>query len=98
MTEIRLYNTRTRRKERFEPVDPGRVRMYVCGPTVYDRAHIGNARPVVVFDVLFRLLRHVYGPDRVVYAATSPTSTTRSSPGRRRSGARTRASRRPAGG
>jgi cysteinyl-tRNA synthetase len=67
MTEISLYNTRTRRKEAFEPLDPANVRMYVCGPTVYDRAHIGNARPVVVFDVLFRLLRHVYGADHVTY-------------------------------
>ena len=65
--EISLYNTRTRTKERFVPLDPGDVRMYVCGPTVYDRAHIGNARPVVVFDVLFRLLRHVYGADHVTY-------------------------------
>ncbi len=67
MTEIRLYNTRTRRKEVFEPIDPENVRMYVCGPTVYDRAHIGNARPVVVFDTLFRLLRHVYGHYAVRY-------------------------------
>ena len=67
MTEISLYNTRTRSKERFVPLDPANVRMYVCGPTVYDRAHIGNARPVVVFDVLFRLLRHVYGADHVTY-------------------------------
>ena len=67
MTEITLYNTRTRTKERFAPIDPTNVRMYVCGPTVYDRAHIGNARPVVVFDVLFRLLRHVYGPEHVTY-------------------------------
>ncbi len=58
---IKLYNTRTRRKEVFTPIDPDNVRMYVCGPTVYDRAHLGNARPVVVFDVLYRLLRHVYG-------------------------------------
>jgi cysteinyl-tRNA synthetase len=64
---IRLTNTRTRRKEPFEPLDPSRVRMYVCGPTVYDRAHLGNARPVVVFDVLFRLLRHVYCEDHVTY-------------------------------
>jgi cysteinyl-tRNA synthetase len=49
------------------PIDPSNVRMYVCGPTVYDRAHLGNARPVVVFDVLFRLLRHVYGADHVTY-------------------------------
>ena len=67
MTEIKLYNTRTRQKETFAPIDPKNVRMYVCGPTVYDRAHLGNARPVVVFDTLFRLLRHVYGPDHVTY-------------------------------
>ncbi|HUF86293.1 MAG TPA: cysteine--tRNA ligase [Thermohalobaculum sp.] len=67
MTEIQLHNTRTRRKEPFRPLIPGRVRMYVCGPTVYDRAHIGNARPVVVFDVLYRLLHHVYGEDAVTY-------------------------------
>ncbi len=67
MTEIRLYNTKTRRKEVFEPIDAENVRMYVCGPTVYDRAHIGNARPVVVFDTLFRLLRHVYGHYAVRY-------------------------------
>jgi cysteinyl-tRNA synthetase len=67
MTDIQLYNTRTRAKEPFRPLDPANVRMYVCGPTVYDRAHIGNARPVVVFDVLFRLLRHVYGADHVTY-------------------------------
>jgi cysteinyl-tRNA synthetase len=68
MTTIRLTNTRTRTKEEFTPLDPANVRMYVCGPTVYDRAHIGNARPAIVFDVLFRLLRHVYGPDHVTYA------------------------------
>ena len=67
MTTIKLYNTRTRKKEVFAPLDPGNVRMYVCGPTVYDRAHLGNARPVVVFDVLYRLLRHVYGADHVTY-------------------------------
>jgi cysteinyl-tRNA synthetase len=61
MTEIRLWNTKTKAKEVFAPIDPDNVRMYVCGPTVYDRAHLGNARPVVVFDVLYRLLRHVYG-------------------------------------
>lgn len=65
---IRLTNTKTRRKEVFEPINRDRVRIYVCGPTVYDRAHIGNARPVVVFDTLFRLMRHVYGADSVVYA------------------------------
>ena len=68
MTEIKLYNTRTRRKEVFAPIDPKNVRMYVCGPTVYDRAHIGNARPAVVFDVFYRLLRHVYGEESVTYA------------------------------
>ncbi len=67
MTEIKLYNTKTRTKEDFVPIDPTNVRMYVCGPTVYDRAHIGNARPVVVFDTLFRLLRHVYGHYAVRY-------------------------------
>lgn len=67
MTTIKLHNTRTRRKEAFVPIDPDNVRMYVCGPTVYDRAHLGNARPVVVFDVLYRLLRHVYGADHVTY-------------------------------
>ena len=67
MTEITLYNTKSRKKERFEPLDRDNVRMYVCGPTVYDRAHLGNARPVVVFDVLYRLLRHVYGPEHVTY-------------------------------
>jgi hypothetical protein len=67
MVEIRLRNSMTRRVERLEPIDPGNVRMYVCGPTVYDRAHLGNARPVVVFDVLYRLLRHVYGPEHVTY-------------------------------
>ena len=68
MTTIKLYNTKTRRKEVFEPLTREDVRMYVCGPTVYDRAHLGNARPVVVFDVLYRLLRHVYGVDHVTYA------------------------------
>ncbi len=77
MTQITLYNTRTRRKEPFRPLDwrgdavpeaERRVRMYVCGPTVYDRAHLGNARAVVVFDMLYRLLRQVYGPERVIYA------------------------------
>ena len=67
MTTIKLYNTAKRAKEVFEPLDPENVRMYVCGPTVYDRAHLGNARPVLVFDVLNRLLRHVYGADHVKY-------------------------------
>ena len=64
---LRLYNTPTRKKELFTPLDPNNVRMYVCGPTVYDYAHIGNARPVIVFDVLFRLLRHLYGQAHVTY-------------------------------
>ena len=65
--ELKLYDTLTRQKRRFDPIEPTRVRLYVCGPTVYDFAHIGNARPVIVFDVLFRLLRHIYGADHVVY-------------------------------
>ncbi|MDH4441971.1 MAG: cysteine--tRNA ligase [Rhizobium sp.] len=64
---LKLYNTLTREKVDFEPIDPDNVRLYVCGPTVYDFAHIGNARPVIVFDVLFRLLRHFYGADKVTY-------------------------------
>ena len=64
---LRLYNTLTRTKADFVPIDPSNVRMYVCGPTVYDYAHIGNARPVIVFDLLFRLLRHLYGPEHVTY-------------------------------
>ena len=65
---LRLYNTLTRTKQDFAPIDPSNVRMYVCGPTVYDYAHIGNARPVIVFDVLYRLLRHIYGAEHVTYA------------------------------
>ena len=65
--ELKLYDTLTREKRVFTPIDPARVRMYVCGPTVYDFAHIGNARPVIVFDVLFRLLRHIYGEKHVTY-------------------------------
>jgi len=67
MTEIQIYNSAVRQKVAFKPLDPSDVRVYVCGPTIYDRAHIGNARPVVVFDVLFRLLRHTYGEDHVNY-------------------------------
>ena len=67
MVEIKLTNSRTRKKEAFAPIDAANVRVYACGPTVYDRAHLGNARPVVVFDVLVRLLRHVYGADHVTY-------------------------------
>jgi cysteinyl-tRNA synthetase len=65
--DLRLYDTLTREKRLFQPLDPLNVRMYVCGPTVYDFAHIGNARPVIVFDALFRLLRHLYGADHVTY-------------------------------
>jgi cysteinyl-tRNA synthetase len=65
--DLRLYDTLTREKRAFVPLDPANVRMYVCGPTVYDFAHIGNARPVIVFDVLFRLLRHIYGANHVTY-------------------------------
>jgi len=64
---LKIYNTLTRKKEEFRPIDPANVRMYVCGPTVYDYAHIGNARPLIVFDVLFRLLRHLYGAEHVTY-------------------------------
>ena len=65
---IRLYDTMARAKRDFEPADPARITMYVCGPTVYGRAHIGNARPAVVFDTLARLIRHQYGPDSLTYA------------------------------
>lgn len=65
--KLRLYNTLTRSKDDFVPIDPKNVRLYVCGPTVYDYAHIGNARPIIVFDLLFRLLRHVYGTEAVTY-------------------------------
>lgn len=64
---LKIYNTLTRTKEAFEPIDRNNVRMYVCGPTVYDYAHIGNARPLIVFDVLYRLLRHLYGESHVKY-------------------------------
>jgi len=64
---LKFYNTLTRSKREFCPIDANNVRMYVCGPTVYDFAHIGNARPVIVFDVLFRLLRHIYGENHVTY-------------------------------
>jgi cysteinyl-tRNA synthetase len=67
MTTLKLYNTLTREKEDFKPIDPSNVRLYVCGPTVYDFAHIGNARPVIVFDVLYRLLRHLHGESHVTY-------------------------------
>ncbi len=65
--QLKIHNSLSREKEPFEPLDPRMVRMYVCGPTVYDYAHIGNARPIIVFDVLFRLLRHLFGPEHVKY-------------------------------
>jgi len=68
MTTLTLFDTMSRRKRAFEPINPDRVTLYVCGPTVYNYAHIGNARPAVVFDVLSRILRHIYGQDHVVYA------------------------------
>ncbi|MGH6838585.1 MAG: cysteine--tRNA ligase [Methylocella sp.] len=64
---LRLYNTLTRQKEVFAPIDPANVRLYACGPTVYDHLHIGNGRMLIVFDVLFRLLRHEFGADHVIY-------------------------------
>jgi cysteinyl-tRNA synthetase len=67
MAELKIYNTLTRRVETFQPIERNNVRMYVCGPTVYDFAHIGNARPAIVFDVLYRLLRHLYGEKHVTY-------------------------------
>jgi cysteinyl-tRNA synthetase len=67
MTTIKLHNTKSRMKEDFIPIDPSNVRMYLCGPTVYDRAHLGNARNVIMFDVLYRLLRHEYGADHITY-------------------------------
>ena len=69
MVEIYLNNTLKRRKDKFEPIDASNVRMYVCGPTVYDKAHLGNAKTPVVFDVLFRLLRYVYGAEHVTYVS-----------------------------
>jgi len=66
-SDLRLYDTLTKEKRVFVPIDADNVRLYVCGPTVYDFAHIGNARPVIVFDVLFRMLRYIYGPDQVTY-------------------------------
>ena len=67
MSKIKLHNSKVRKKELFEPIDPSNVRMYLCGPTVYDRAHLGNARNVIVFDVLYRFFREVYGAQNVKY-------------------------------
>lgn len=69
MVDIYLNNTLKRRKDKFVPIDCNNVRMYVCGPTVYDKAHLGNAKTPVVFDVLYRLLRHVYGAEHVTYVS-----------------------------
>ena len=69
MTQIYLHNTLKQRKDEFNPIDANNVRMYVCGPTVYDRAHLGNAKTSVVFDVLFRLLCQVYGKEHVTYVS-----------------------------
>lgn len=69
MTTIYINNTLSRKKEEFKPIDASNVRMYVCGPTVYDRAHLGNAKTPVTFDILYRLLRHVYGAEHVTYAS-----------------------------
>ena len=70
MSKIKLHNSKVRKKEIFEPIDPSNVRMYLCGPTVYDRAHLGNARNVILFDVLFRFFREIYGDDNVKYAVS----------------------------
>lgn len=64
---MKLYNTLTRNKDEFVPIDPSNIRMYVCGPTVYDYAHVGNSRPLIVFDILYRVLRQLYGVDHVKY-------------------------------
>ena len=64
---LHLYDTFSKSKREFRPIDPKNIRMYVCGPTVYDYAHVGNARPVIVFDTLFRIMRHSYGVDHVTY-------------------------------
>ena len=68
MNNLYLYNTVSRKKETFVPLDKNNVRMYVCGPTVYDYPHVGNARPLIIFDVLFRLLQELYGTNKVTYA------------------------------
>ena len=64
---LNFFNTLSNKKEKFTPIKNNKIGMYVCGPTVYDFSHIGNARPLVVFDVLFRLLRSLYGKNKVVY-------------------------------
>ena len=64
---LNLYDTFSNSKKKFEPIDPKNIRMYVCGPTVYDYPHVGNARPVIVFDILFRILQNIYGTEHVTY-------------------------------
>ena len=76
--QLRLYDTLTKEKRPFTPLDPKNVRMYACGPTVYDFAHIGNGRAAIVFDVLFRVLRHAYGADHVTYVRNITDVDTRS--------------------
>ena len=76
---MQIFNTLTRQKEEFIPQEPGCTAIYVCGPTVYNYIHIGNARPLIVFDTLRRYLE--YRGNKVIYVSTSPTSTTSSSPG-----------------
>ena len=61
MNNLKITNSLTKQKELFKPVNPNKISMYVCGPTVYDNPHVGNARSLVVFDVLFRLLKFIYG-------------------------------------
>ena len=65
--KLNLFNTLSNKKEKFVPIDTNKVGMYVCGPTVYDFPHIGNARPLVVFDILFRLLKKIYGKSKITY-------------------------------
>ena len=65
--KLKIYNSKSKSKENFNPINKNKIRMYVCGPTVYDRAHIGNARPVIVFDLLYRLLRLIYNDESITY-------------------------------
>ena len=67
MKVLKIFNSLTRKKENFIPINKDKIGMYVCGPTVYDYPHIGNARPLVVFDVLYRLLNKIYGKDKIIY-------------------------------
>ena len=67
MSDLYLYNSISRKKEIFTPLDKNTIRMYVCGPTVYNYPHVGNARPLIIFDVLFRLLQNLFGENKVCY-------------------------------